>query len=287
MGIEKEQLGLIACVCCLLLVVFTLCVGHQVSAAELEVVLLADSFDDTADAPDPRNWQITRFNDFKKTIVDVMATQTPAETGDQNDQPVASNNTKETSSGSEGKLRLAMNTIGTDDSTVKYLGVRSLQAFSLEKGLIIECDLDWNQGGGLNNGSYMAAGLYLCPTQTDESPVKEDRFIKFEYIGTPPTINARSMLAIGRKGYLTQLYNENWPAENRKGRDIGKPHVKIILNTTAIAVYENGELVYENQKFKPGFLKAYVHLQMSSHSNYPLREIYFDNVKIKTLDVHE
>ena len=95
------------------------------------------------------------------------------------------------------------------------------------------------------------------------------------------------MLAIGRKGYLTQLYNENWPAENRKGRDIGKPHVKIILNTTAIAVYENGELVYENQKFKPGFLKAYVHLQMSSHSNYPLREIYFDNVKIKTLDVHE
>lgn len=265
----------------MLLTVTSLGVGNQVSATDQEVVLLQDAFDQPVDTPNPQRWQITRFNDFEQSIVDVVVAPTQAQTDDQSNQKVTLDTTGKTSGG----LRLAMNTMGTNDSTVKYLGVRSVEAFSMEKGLVIEYDLNWNQGGGLNNGSYMAAGLYLCPTQTDESPVNQERFLKFEYIGTPPTVNARSMLAIGRNGYLTQLYNENWPAENRKGRDIGKPHVKIILNTTAIAVYENDKLVYENQKFEPGFLKAYVHLQMSSHSNYPMREVYFDNVKVSRIQL--
>ena len=172
-------------------------------------------------------------------------------------------------------MRLRANTIGTSDDTVKFHGLRSVQRLDFSRGLNISFDLDWNNQ---SNGCYLTGSVYLCPTATNENPRDEENWLKFEYVGVPPGQNARCVIATKIDGRTGWLYAEGWP-EERSGRTIADQHIRIILNDESFKVMENGREIYASQHDFT-FTSAYIYLQMSSHSNYPAREVYFDDVVV-------
>lgn len=60
-------------------------------------------------------------------------------------------------------------------------------------------------------------------------------------------------------------------------------HLKLIIDNNQLKVIENGKDLYYTKNHGLNFIKAYLYLQMSSHSNYPAREIFFDNIKISAM----
>ncbi|MFA4837352.1 MAG: hypothetical protein WC749_14955 [Dehalococcoidia bacterium] len=207
---------------------------------------------------DLSRWQVTRENDFAQSIVDVRDVD-PSE-------------------GKDHRLRLGANTIGTDDATVKFHGVRSLGEIDFSAGRVISFDLDWNNQ---QNGSYLTAGIFLSPVSTDTNPAARTDWISLEYIGVPPGQNARFQIARMRTGNLQLLFTEGWPEQQRTGRKIGNQHLELAIDSRGLKVIENGEDIFSTEYHGLVFTQAYIYFQMSSHSNYPAREVYFDNISIK------
>lgn len=201
-------------------------------------------------------WQITREGDFEESTVDVYDVD-PGEDLDY-------------------RLRLRANTIGTSDDTVKFHGVRSIQKVDFSEGVTISFDLDWNNQ---SNGCYLRGSIYLCPTTTSENPRDKKDWLKFEYVGVPPGKNARSVIATRIDERTTWLYTEDWP-EDRNGREITDQHIQIALDDKSFRIMEEGAEICALPSHDLTFTSAYIYLQMSSHSNYPTREIYFDNVAV-------
>lgn len=201
-----------------------------------------------------QTWQTTREGDFKESIIDVHDVD-PSENVD-------------------SRLRLCMNTIDTRNDTVKFLGVKSAEKVNFSDGKEISFDLDWNNQ---SNGCYLTGSFYLCPTATSGNPENENDWVKFEYIGVPPGQNARCVIANKINGNSRLLYAEGWP-EELTGRQISNQHIKVILDNKSFKIWENYKELYGSQSHDLNFTSAYIYLQMSSHSNYPTREIYFDNV---------
>jgi len=202
-------------------------------------------------------WHVTRKGDFRESIIDVCDVD-PTDKVDY-------------------RLRLRADTIGTADNTVKFHGVRSVKKIDFGREAIISFSLDWNEQ---SNGSYLTAGIHLCPTVTDSNPKDENNWLKFEYVGVPPGRNARAVVATKINGRVIQLYTEGWPKEQRAGRRIGNQRISIILEGKSFKVIENGREIYKSESHSLTFTAAYLYLQMSSHSNYPAREIYFDDIVI-------
>jgi len=219
-----------------------------------EIVELQDNFSDGT--LNPQLWQITREGDFKESTIDVYDAN-PTENADY-------------------RLRLRANTIGTKDDTVKFHGVRSVEKVNFSDEKEISFDLGWNNQ---SNGCYLTASLYLCPTATNGNPRNEKDWLKFEYAGVPPGRNARCVIATKSGGKVKYLYTEGWP-EQKSGRHITNQRIKIILDNKSLKIIENGTEIYGTQSHGLEFTSAYLYLQMSSHSNYLAREIYFDNVVI-------
>ena len=203
---------------------------------------------------DTNVWALTQEGDVKARVTDVFDVD-PDE-------------------GKDYRLRLGLNTLGTRDDTVKFQGVRSMRAINLSDGDEISFDVDWNNQ---SNGCYLTASFYLCPTATDRNPEEEDEWLKFEYIGVPPGYNARSVIASKVDGQIEYLYTNGWP-DQKTGRPIGNQRIQILIHDGRISVVENGSEVYKSEEPVVEFSSAFIYLQMSSHSNYPLREIYFDNI---------
>jgi len=168
--------------------------------------------------------------------------------------------------------------MGTKDDTVKFHGVRSLEKIDFSDGKSISFDLDWNDQ---TNGSYLTAGLYLCPVSTDTSPRQGLDWVAVEYVGVPPRGNARLQIATVNKGNLRFLFTEGWPEKQRTGRQIANQHVELIIDADSLKVMENGLELFSTGDHGLSFNQAYLYLQMSSHSNYPSREIYFDNIEVQ------
>lgn len=202
-----------------------------------------------------QKWKITREGDFKESTIDVYDVD-PSENFD-------------------FRLRLHTNTIGTNDTTVKFHGVRSVEKIDLSEGKEISFELGWNNQ---SNGAYLTGGVYISPDATDENPRNGNDWLKFEYIGVPPGLNARSVITAKVDGKTRLLYTEGWP-ENRTGRHIANQHVNIIIDNKSFKITENGAEIFASLH-DLSFTSAYMYLQMSSHSNYPDREIYFDNIEI-------
>jgi len=212
---------------------------------------LYDDFDTGAFNPD--KWAITKEGDTGEWIVDVI---------DRNPEE------------DDYRLRMGMDTIGTRDDTVKYLGVRSVKSVDLNNERRISFDVDWNNQ---SNGCYLTASFILCPTITDGNPENENEWVKFEYVGVPPGKNARAVISSKSDGSINYLFMEDWPSQ-KTGREIGNQRIEIILNDGVIQVSENGTELYQSKDSAIEFTSAHVYLQMSSHSNYPFRDIYFDNL---------
>ena len=209
---------------------------------------------------DPRRWHLTSDGDFREWSVQVA------------ELPQASGS---------GRLALRADTRGSSDETVKFLGVRSVPSLDLDREVRISVDLDWNSQ---TNGSYLSAAIVLSPSATSQSPFNASDWLKVEYVGVPPGRNARMVIGLKQGGHERTLENEGWPGRGREGRRIGLQHLVIVCRRGALQVWENETLMYESKERVIGFDSAYLYLQMSSHSNYPARTVYFDNVRVEDLN---
>jgi len=210
---------------------------------------------------DPRVWKLTRENDFQESTIDVAGADRASERG--------------------GRLRLRAATIGTDDRTVKFHGVRTVDAVvNFGKPTEIAFTLDWNNQ---TNGCYLTAGVYLCPAATDVNPRGEDDWLKIEYIGVPPGKNGRCLIAACTRRRLRHLFTAGWPKEQRVGRRIGVQHVVLRIDAESFTAMENGRQLLGQTQHGLQFTRAHVYIQMSSHSNYPPREVFFDDIVIRRL----
>jgi len=203
-----------------------------------------------------QTWQITREGDFEESTIGIYDVDLTEDV--------------------DYRLRLRANTIGTSDDTVKFHGVRGVQKVDFSEGVNISFDLDWNNQ---SNGCYLTASVYLCPTVTNGNPRDENDWLKFEYVGVPPGKNARSVIATKIDGRTRWLYTKGWP-EDRSGRKITDQHIRITLDDKTFKIMEEGAEIYVLPSHNLTFTSAYIYLQMSSHSNCPMREIYFDNVVV-------
>ncbi len=232
----------------------SLLVWWLVTAAALAApaeVILQERFE--GQSLDEKVWRVTRKHDFQDWKVEVA----------------------------DGRLRLLAATIGTRPQTVKWLGVGTRQpVVDLSRPVEVEFELDWNRQ---RNGCYLTAGLYLCPASSD-APKEESDWLKVEYIGVPPGQNGRCELASRVGGRLRLLYTEGWPVKQRTGRPIGVQRVKLTIRDGVVELRENGKLLFDLPRLDLGFEKAYLYLQMSSHSNYPPRSVFFDNVVVRRLE---
>ncbi len=208
--------------------------------------LLRDDF--SSESLDQSKWLHTIQNDFETEVVDIA----------------------------DGRLRMAASSVGTDDRTVKFHGVRTAEpVVDLSGGVSVSFDLDWNDQA---NGCYMAAGAYICPTVAD-NPREESNWLRIQYIGVPPGKNARCLVSARVAGRERRLLTEDWPQE-RTGRKIGLQHLEVTLDRDAILVNENGKLILQADELNLPFGNAYLYLQHTTHSNYRLREVLFDNVVV-------
>lgn len=197
---------------------------------------------------------MTRQGDFKASVVDIYG----ADNGDL-------------------RLRMLADTIGSRDDTVKFHGVRSTEPIDFAGGKVIVYEIDWNNQA---NGCYLTAGVYLCPTETDTNPRDEPNWISFDYVGVPPGKNTRFQITEKINGTLRILYTEGWPDKQKTGRKIGKQQVTVFIDNKTLKVVENGKELFLCEDCGLRFTQAHLYLQMSSHNNYPAREIYFDNIAV-------
>ncbi len=199
-------------------------------------------------------WVLTADGDFQERTVDL--------TGDH-------------------RLRLRADTTGTRDDSVKFLGVRTREAFAVGDGLCVAATLDWNDQA---NGSYLSAAVILSGTETLKNPLRDEDWLAVEYIGVPPGGNARLQLSSSRSGRPRTLEDEGWPHAQRAGRKIGQPRVVLFVSPASTRLWENG--TQRHQSIGPGLSvpRVFLHLQISSHSNYRAREVYFDDVEVSSTD---
>jgi hypothetical protein len=199
-------------------------------------------------------WVVTAAGDFKERTVDVT---------------------------SDHRLRLRADTVGTRDDSVKFLGVRTREAFAVGEGLCVAATLDWNDQA---NGSYLSAALVLAGAATLENPLRGEDWLAAEYVGVPPGRNARLQLDSSRSGRRRTLEDEGWPHAQRGGRTIGKVRVVLFVAPAGIRLWEDGELRHQSTAPGSSAERVFLHLQLSSHSNYPAREVYFDDVEVSSAD---
>ena len=159
---------------------------------------------------------------------------------------------------------------------MKFLGVRTVERIPVRDGTRIGITLDWNDQA---NGSYLSASVILTPEPTSGNPLANRDWLQIEYVGIPPGRNARLAASESVGGRERTLFDEGWPESNRDGRRIGVQRLLLSFTGSALEIREN-ERVLESGPLALDFDLAHLHLQLSSHSNYPPREVFFDDVHV-------
>jgi hypothetical protein len=193
---------------------------------------------------DPARWEEVVNGDFREKLIDVV----------------------------DGRLRLRADTMSTDDRTVKSLGVRSKEP--LKAPATIAATLDWNKQA---NGSYLTAEMHLNWAGQANQPAA---CLKVQYIGVPPGKNGRAMILLETKDRPPSVvYDEGWPERQKEGRLIEVKKIKLVTRLDGIEFWEDDKLLFNGKLTLPP-TPAHLSLLISSHSNYPAREIYFDDVSV-------
>lgn len=89
-------------------------------------------------------------------------------------------------------------------------------------------------------------------------------------------------------GAMRELYTD-WGPEGENGKLQGWPvkpgshQIKLLLDSKGIRVWaDSKQLCYSLHLLN--FTSGYLYLQMSSGTNYPDREVYFDNIIVTTVE---
>jgi hypothetical protein len=180
---------------------------------------------------------------------------------------------------SGGRLAIALETLGTDDSTVKLRGICSRNSFDISKGgLKAETTVDWN---AQSNGCYLSAGLSFVDASFDGDPRQASESVTFEWVGVPPGKNVRPYLTRHKKGALVELYTEGWPqpkVEDRTGRAPKKSKVGVEVGEKLVRLTEDGKELWKGTDGLSGKVKLV--LFVTGHSNYGVRTVYFGEVTV-------
>lgn len=253
-GYLFQRILLLGAVCTLLLIV------SCSEAAPGSPVVFQENFDEGV--LDLSRWEITIDGDFSEAVVDVVDV-------DQSDA-------------TDHRLRLQANTLGTSDP-LKYVGIRSKNPIDFTSGKDILFDLDWNNQA---NGCYLTASFYLCPVVSN-NPRAEDNWLKFEYAGVPPGRNVRINIWEKVEGIVNPLFTDQG-AQDDQGRPRGMPlgnashTIGILLDTDSLHVMQDDAGLLPLSQHNLNFTTGYMYLQMSSGTNYPSREVYFDNIVVQS-----
>jgi hypothetical protein len=159
---------------------------------------------------------------------------------------------------------------------VKHLGARLTQPIPLREGREIAVQLDWADQA---NGSSLTAAVVLSPHATQGNPLDTPDWLKVAYVGVPPGRNARMLVELRSHGRDDTVETEGWPETRREGRRIGVQEIRLRVRSHSIDVSEGERRVWTSTQALP-FETGYLYLQMSSHSNYAARSIYFTRVRI-------
>lgn len=176
------------------------------------------------------------------------------------------------------RLRLRADTQGTRDDTPKYLGVRTIQPIPLRDGTRISVRLDW---GDQANGSYLTGAVVLSPHVTRGDPLETSDWLKVAYVGVPPGANARLLVSFQARGRERTVYTDGWPDTNREGRRVGVQELTLRVGDRSLDVREGERLVWRSKPDEIALGPVYLYLQMSSHSNYPARSVYFERIEVQ------
>jgi hypothetical protein len=208
---------------------------------------------------DMSRWKLTRDGDFNQMAVDLQRVEREGR--------------------DDHRLRLMANTLETSDP-IKHLGIRSVERMDLSQLRAVSFDLDWN---AQRNGCYLAAALYICPVES-ENPRKEKEWVKFEWTGVPPGKNIRTNVWAKANGGLKQLYTD-WGSRDENGRPQGRTvapgehRIQLLFGDRGIRIsVDSRQIFYAEHSLS--FAAGYLYLQMSSGTNYPSREVYFDNINV-------
>ena len=239
--------------------------GIVLGAALLGVVLVAppraetQSFvEDFADGRlDPARWERTVAGDFREWSADVVEVGRPGPP--------------------RFRLRLRADTRGTRDDTVKYLGVRGVQPIALREGMRISVQLDWADQA---NGSYLTGAVVVSPHVTRHNPLDTADWLQVAYVGVPPGRNARMVVGLKTAGRERTVHTEGWPEVNRGGRPVAAQEITLRIRGRSLEVWEGPQRIWASTPDELAFGAVYLYLQMSSHSNYPARSIYFDRIRV-------
>jgi hypothetical protein len=175
------------------------------------------------------------------------------------------------------RLRLLADTRGTRPDSLKFLGVRSTCPLIIGPGTRLSVRLDWNDQA---NGSYLSAGIILSPHPTLGNPLEMRDWLAVGYVGVPPGREAHMLIRARHDGRERTLYTGGWPEPNRSGVRISLQRIVIAFSEDGFRVWENGTRVYEGRSAALRSAAAYLYLQLSSHSNYPARAVYFDQIRL-------
>lgn len=204
---------------------------------------------------DPLRWRVTRAGDSRTHVAEVVPAQR----------------------GPGFRLRLATDTRGTRDDSVKHVGVASRCAIALGRDARVRVLLDW---GPPANGSYLAGAVVLSPHATTGDPRATADWLSVGYVGVPPGRNARLLVAARVNGVSRTLFEEGWPGANREGRPVGRSELEVAWRGSSLEFREGGRLVHTASAADASFESAHVYLQLSSHSNFPARAIHFEDLRI-------
>lgn len=185
----------------------------------------------------------------------------------------------------DGQLVLGLETLGTDDATVKLRGLRTRTGFEAaqDRPLRVSVTIDWS---AQRNGCYLTAGVALLPEGADgavpDDPRTAPEALVFEWVGVPPGTNVRPALWRRRAGGLRPLYTEGWPQpkrEDRVGRAPKKTRTTLEVEPGRVKLLEDGVEKWSGDGGIGGRLR--VLLFVTGHSNYPPRQVTMDDLRIE------
>lgn len=210
----------------------------------------------SAEVLDPQRWQATRLNDFQEARWDLQPD--PEEPGD-------------------GRLRLRAATLNTRDATVKHMGVVLTRPLDLRSPVDVQVDLDWAHQ---RNGSYLALAAYLAPAFDRTSVTQTPDWLGVRVVGEPPGQTARLEVMRRSHGNLAALERFGWPG-TKPGRDMGRVRLELHLDGRAARLNVDGKERFSTPDAGHRYEQAFLYLELTSHSNYPGRDVFVDRVAIR------